>query len=61
MDLIIRLHHNTTYADAAYCYRLSIKVCQLVCNSREPCKDGWTDWDAVRDLDSGGPKEACIS
>jgi len=25
----------------------------------ELCKNGWTDRDAVWDLDSGGPKEAC--
>jgi len=24
------------------------------------CKNGWTDWGALWDLDSGGPKEACI-
>jgi len=27
---------------------------------RELCKSGWTDWDAVWDLDSGGFKEALL-
>ena len=53
---ITRPHRSTTYVDAAYCYRPS----SVVCHSSEPCKNGWTDRDAVWDLDSGGPKEACI-
>jgi len=28
-----------------------------VCHDREPCKNRWTDWDAVWVMDS---KEACI-
>ena len=39
---------STTYVDAAYCYRPSImvcrsvnlSVCQLVCHTSEPCKNG---------------------
>ena len=31
-----------------------------VCDSSEPCKNGWTDPDAVWDLDSGGPKKALL-
>jgi len=38
-------------AIAAYCYRRSSAVCMCVClcvgHVREPCKDGWTDRDAV--------------
>ena len=34
-------------------------VCRSVCHDREPCKIGWTDRDAVWDVDSGGHKEAC--
>jgi len=33
-------HWRTTYVDAAYCYRPSTMVCQSVCHSREPCKNG---------------------
>jgi len=35
-------------------------VCLSVCHDREPCKNGWTDGDAVLLVDSGGPKELCI-
>ena len=35
-------------------------VCRSVCHDREPCKNGWTDRDAIWDVDSGGPKELCI-
>jgi len=31
-----------------------------ICNDHEPCKNSWTDPDAVSDVDSGGPKELCI-
>ena len=31
-----------------------------VCHDREPCKDGWTDRDAVWDVDFGVPREPCI-
>jgi len=35
------------YVDAACCYRQSSVVCQFVCRTSEPCKNGWTDRDAV--------------
>jgi len=39
-------------------------VCQYVglsvCHTSEPCKNGWTDRDAVWVEDSGGPREPCI-
>jgi len=52
MNFIIRLQRRTTYVDAAYCYRPRSVVCRLsvclsVCHSCEPCKNGWTDRDAV--------------
>jgi len=31
-----------------------------VCHSREPWKNGWTDWDVIWVLDSSGLKEPCI-
>ena len=31
-----------------------------VCHNFESCKNGWTNWDAVWDVDLGGFKEACI-
>ena len=48
-----------------------IEICRLVCGLggplqtigilwRELCKNGWTDEDAVWEVDSGGPKEPCI-
>jgi len=42
------------YIDAAYCYRRSSVVCLSVCHYREPCKNGWTDRDAVWVVGSGG-------
>ena len=56
----IRPHRSTTYLDAAYCYRPTSVVCRSVCHTSEPCRNGWTDRDAVRDEDSGGPREPCI-
>jgi len=38
---------------------LARSVRRSVCD-REPCKSGWTDRDAVRNVDSGGPKEPCV-
>jgi len=45
--IIIRPHHHTTQADAAYCYRTRRVVCRSVCHSSEPSKNGWTDRDAI--------------
>jgi len=65
--VIIRPHHRTTYmyVNVAYCYRPSSVVCRLVCqsicHSSEPCKNGCTDQDGVWVEDSGGPKEPCIT
>jgi len=53
---IIRPHHSTMYADAAYCYR----VAWFVWHTSEICKNGWTDSDAVWVEDSGGPRELCV-
>jgi len=62
---IIRPHHNTTYVDAAYCYRPSSVVCRSacrsVCHTSEPCKNGWTDRDADLVEESGEPMEPCIT
>jgi len=35
-------------------------VCLSVGHSHEPCKNIWTNWDAIWDVDFGGPKEPCI-
>jgi len=35
-------------------------VCRSVCHDREPCRNCWTDRDAVWVMDSGWPTEACI-
>jgi len=63
--IIIRPHRGTTYVDVTYCYKPTDRVAwwsigQSACHSSELCKNGWTDRDAVWDLDSGGPKKACI-
>jgi len=62
--ITVRPHRSTAYVDAAYCHRPSSVVCRSVClsvsHSSEPCKNGWANRDAVCNLDSGGPKEACI-
>jgi len=43
---------------AAWCECQS--VCRSVCHDREPCKNGLTDRDAGRVVDSGETKEPCI-
>jgi len=47
------------------CRSADLLVCQLVCllvrHTSEPCKNGWTDRDAIWFMDSGGPKEQCIT
>ena len=58
--IIIRLHRSTDYVDVAYFYRPSSMVCRSVCHTSEPCKNAWTDWDAIWVEDSGGSREACI-
>ena len=42
------------------CYRRSSVVCRSVCHNLKPCKNGWTDRDAVCGVESGGPKEPRI-
>jgi len=53
----------TTYVDAVYCYRPSSVVCRLVglsvCHTSEPCKNSWSNRDAIWVEDSGGPREPC--
>jgi len=40
--------------------RVAWSVALSVCCTSEPCKNGWSDRDAVWVVDSGGPKEPCI-
>jgi len=56
---LIRPHRSTTYVDVAYSYRPRSMVCRSVCHASEPCKNSWTDRDAIWVVDSGGPKKAC--
>jgi len=51
---------RTTHVDVVYCYQPNSMVCRLVCHTSEPCKNGWTDRDAVWVEDSGGPRKPCI-
>jgi len=37
-------------------WSVGLSICLLVCDTSEPCRNGWTDWD-VFVMDSGGPKE----
>jgi len=39
------------------CRLVFLSVCQSVCNDYEPCKNGWTNRDAIWDVDLGGSKE----
>jgi len=43
--------------DAAYCCNRTV---WSVCHSSEPCKNCWTDQDAIWVEDFGGPKGPCI-
>jgi len=40
--------------------RVASSVCRSVRHSSEPCKNGWTDQDAVWVEDSGVPQEPCV-
>ena len=61
MTVTIKTFLSYLTLDAAYCYRRSSVVCQSVCRNQEPCKNGWiAGWDAIRDVDLGGPNEARI-
>ena len=52
------------YMDVACYYRWSNVVCLSVglsiSHGRKRCKNCQTNWNAVWDMDSGGPKEACV-
>jgi len=58
MHEFFRPHCSTTHIDAVSCCQPSSMVCLSVCHSNEPCKNGWTNRDAVWAEDSGRPKEA---
>jgi len=55
-----RLYRVNGVLDAAYCYRRSSVVCLFVglsvCHDHEPCKNCWTDGDAVWALTGVGPR-----
>jgi len=54
----IRAHRSTTWPIVTDGVAWSVGL--SVCHDREPCKNGWTDQDAVWDVDSGGFKEALL-
>jgi len=58
--VVIWPHRSTTYVYASYCYRPSSVVCRSVGHTSDPCKNGWSERDAVWVEHSSGPKEACI-
>ena len=58
--LVIRPHGSTIEMQAIVTNWVVQSVCRSVCHSTESCKNGWTDRDAIWDVNSGGPKEACI-
>jgi len=57
----VRRHRNTTYIGLTVTNQAAWSVIWSVSHSSEPCKNGWTNWDDTWDLDSGGPKEVCIT
>jgi len=56
---IIRLHRSTMYLDVVTDW-VAWSVGLSVCDSSEPCKNGWTDRDAVWVENLLGPKKPCI-
>jgi len=62
LQFLSSIANSQYYVDAACCYRPSSVVCRSVClsvglsicHTSESCKNGWTDRDAVWDVDSGG-------
>jgi len=61
-SIIIRSHCSTTHVDAGSIVteRVAWSVDRSLCHTSEPCKNGWTNRDAVWVKDSGGSREPCI-
>ena len=57
--LYIKRPHRSTMYNVHRC-GLLLPTKRPVCHTSESCKNGWTDWDAVRVEDSGRPKEPCV-
>jgi len=53
-------HQSTSWLWPIAVDGVAWSVCLLVCLSWEPCRNGWTDRNAVRNIDSDGPKEPRI-
>ena len=57
---------NTFFAFWRYCSTSMMRsvatdgAAWSVCHNHEPCKSGWSNSDAVQEVDSGGPKEPRI-
>jgi len=53
---------HTTYADAVYCSRPSSVVCRSVAlvHTSGPCRNVWSNQDAIWVEDSDGPMKPCI-
>jgi len=48
------------FVGSSVCLSVRLSVHWCLCHNREPCKNGWTNQDAVWDVEVGGPKEPCI-
>jgi len=57
--VIIRPHrkHSVRRCDLLLPMFRGLRVSLSVGHNRVPCKNGWTDWDAVWGVELGGPKE----
>jgi len=58
-DTIVVVCHKI-FIFSVVCRSVGLSVGLLHSHTSDPCKNGWTDRDAVWVEDSGGPRESCV-
>jgi len=59
-DILIEPAACSNRSSGAFGTGGAIKTNRLVCHASEPCKNGWTDGDAIWVVGLDGPKESFI-
>ena len=55
--VFIKPHHSTTWVQPTAIDGVAWSVSQSVCHDGQPCKNNWSDQDAISNMDLVGPKE----